>query len=183
MTSCVLGTEKSFFCASAAREAQDQYEKSMPVARCKDHDEDDDDGNHLYGVTTPPPGNSPGKGIGSCPALHDHCVCSLYSDWVWQRQGLGREGGETMMRERNSSGHLWQRQRSTPWVARKALVRDSHHRTNDRGGGLCIQGKRGDHHEDVASGCRLCDRDAFCLSSFRSSVLHVAPQSLRLRRL
>jgi hypothetical protein len=26
--------------------AADQCEKSMPVGRCKDHDEDDDDGNH-----------------------------------------------------------------------------------------------------------------------------------------
>ena len=28
------------------RAAADQCEKSMPVGRCKDHDEDDDDGNH-----------------------------------------------------------------------------------------------------------------------------------------
>ena len=66
---------------------------------------------------------------------------------------------------------------------RKALFRDCHHRTNDRIARLCIQGKRGDHHEDVACWCRLGDRSGFCLSSFRSSILHLATQSLRLRRL
>jgi hypothetical protein len=66
----------------------------------------------------------------------------------------------------------------------KARFSDVGHRTNDAFAGLCVSEKFGEtSHEDALSGYRLRDRNGFCLSSFRSSVLpewHVAKRLIHL---
>jgi hypothetical protein len=63
----------------------------MPVGRCKDHDEDDDDGNHWCDVT-PPPLGFPGKGIRPRPTLHNHWFAPFTVIGFGKRKGnVGEE--------------------------------------------------------------------------------------------